>query len=64
MYSHGEAEGVGEEDGSVHWVHRTVSDMEQRGRVVEAQVADGRDGEGWLKKNKRSVSLKCILIQL
>lgn len=36
VYPHGKAEGVREEDGSVHWVDRTVSDMEQCGRVVEA----------------------------
>lgn len=45
VYPHGEAEGVGEEDGSVHRVDRTVSDMEQCGRVVEAQVADRQDGK-------------------
>lgn len=45
MYPHGKAEGVSKEDGSVHWIDWTVSDMEQRGCVVEAQVADRRDGK-------------------
>lgn len=45
VYPHGEAKGVSEEDGSVHRVDRTVSDMEQCGCVVEAQVADRRDGK-------------------
>lgn len=49
VYPHGKAEGVSEEDGSVHWVNGTVSDMEQRGCVVEAQVANRQDGKGALK---------------
>lgn len=32
------AEGVGEVDGPVHWIYRTVSDMEKGGCVVKAQV--------------------------
>lgn len=43
MYPDGKAEGVCEEDGSVHWVHRTVPDVEQCSCVVEAQVAARRD---------------------
>lgn len=41
VYPDGEAEGVGEEDGSVHRVHGAVPDVEQSGRLVEAQVAAG-----------------------
>lgn len=36
--AYGEVEGVGEVDGPVHWIYRTVSDVEQGGRVVKAQV--------------------------
>lgn len=33
-----EVEGVGEVDGPVHWIYGTISDVEQGGRVVKAQV--------------------------
>lgn len=36
--SYGEVKGVGEVDGPVHWIYRTVSDVEQGGCVVKAQV--------------------------
>lgn len=49
MYPDGEAEGIGEEDRSVHGVNGTVSDVEQCGRVVEAQVADRGENKQWLK---------------
>lgn len=45
MYPNGKVEGICEEDGSVHRVHRTVSDVEQCGCVVEAQVAATGDDE-------------------
>lgn len=38
MDAYGEAEGVGEVDGPVHRIYRTVSDVEQCGCVVKAQV--------------------------
>lgn len=38
MDAYGEVEGVGEVDGPVHWIYRTVSDVKQGGRVVKAQV--------------------------
>lgn len=50
MYPDGKAEGVGEEDRSVHGVDGAVSDVEQRGRVVEAQVADRGENKQRLKK--------------
>lgn len=45
MYPDGKAEGVCEEDGSVHWVDRAVPDVEQRRCVVKAQVAARGDGK-------------------
>lgn len=43
MYPDSKAEGIGEEDGSVHRVYRAVPDVEQRSCVVKAQVAARRD---------------------
>lgn len=43
MYPDGKAEGICEEDGSVHGVHRTVPDVEQCSCVVKAQIAARRD---------------------
>lgn len=34
----GEVEGVGEVDGSLHWIYRTVPNMKQGGCVVESQI--------------------------
>ncbi len=36
--AYGKVESIGEVDGPVHWIYRTVSDVEQGGCVVEAQV--------------------------
>lgn len=36
--AYGEVKGVGEVDGPVHWIYGTVSDVEQGGRVVKAQI--------------------------
>lgn len=38
MDAYGKVESIGEVDGPVHWIYRTVSDVEQGGCVVEAQV--------------------------
>lgn len=38
MYAYGKVKGIGEVDGPVHRIYRTVSDVEQGGCVVEAQV--------------------------
>lgn len=38
VYAYGKVKGVGEVDGPVHRIYRTVSDVEQGGCVVEAQV--------------------------
>ena len=46
MYADSKVEGVGKEDGSVHGVYWTVSDVEQHGRVVKAQVARRGRREG------------------
>lgn len=43
VYPDGKAEGICEEDGSVHGVHRTVPDVEQCSCVVKAQIAARRD---------------------
>lgn len=42
MYPDCEAEGICEEDGSVHRVHGAVPDVKQCGCVVKAQVAATR----------------------
>lgn len=42
VYPDCEAEGICEEDGSVHRVHGAVPDVEQCGCVVKAQVAATR----------------------
>lgn len=42
MYPDGKTEGIREENGSVQRVNGTISDVEQRSRVVKAQVADKR----------------------
>lgn len=38
MDAYGKVEGISEVDGPVHWIYRTVSDVEQGGCVVKAQV--------------------------
>lgn len=38
MYAYSKVEGVGEVDGPVHRIYRAVSDVEQGGCVVKAQV--------------------------
>lgn len=43
MYAYGKVESISEVDGPVHWIYRTVSDVEQGGCVVKAQVP--RNGE-------------------
>lgn len=40
----GKAERVGEVDGPVHRVYRAVSDVEQGGCVIEAQIPDKQVG--------------------
>lgn len=46
--SDSEAKCVGEVDGPVHRVYRTVSDVEQGGGVIEAQIPDKHTGGvGW-----------------
>lgn len=45
VYPDGKAEGICEEDGSVHWVDRTVPDVEQCCCVVKAQVTARRDDQ-------------------
>ncbi len=45
MNPDGKAEGIREEDGSVHGVDGTVPDVEQRGCVVKAQIAERREGK-------------------
>lgn len=45
VYPDGKAEGIREEDGSVHWVDRAVPDVEQCSCVVKAQVAAKRDNQ-------------------
>lgn len=42
----GKAERVGEVDGPVHRVYRAVSDVEQGGCVIEAQIPDKQVGWG------------------
>lgn len=43
MDAYGKVESISEVDGPVHWIYRTVSDVEQGGCVVKAQVP--RNGE-------------------
>lgn len=45
VYPDCKAEGICEEDGSVHWVDRTVPDVEQCCCVVKAQVTARRDDQ-------------------
>lgn len=53
VYPDSKAEGICEEDGSVHRVYRAVPDVEQRSCVVKAQVAARRDEKPQnLKENR------------
>lgn len=40
MYPDGKTEGICKENGSVHWVNRTVPNVKQCSCVVKAQVAE------------------------
>lgn len=42
MYPDGKTEGICKVNGSVHRVNRTIPNVEQRSRVVKAQVAERR----------------------
>lgn len=50
MYPDGKTEGICKENGSVHWVNRTVSNVKQCSCVVKAQVAEKERGG----KNQRN----------
>lgn len=55
MDAYGKVEGVGEIDGPVHWIYRTVSNVEQGGRVVKAQVPRTDEGKclfSWDQDNR------------
>lgn len=49
MDADGKVESIGEEDGPVHWIYRTVSDVEQGGCVIKAQVPGNGEQEYTVK---------------
>lgn len=50
MNAYGKVEGIGEVDGSVHRIYRTVSYVEQGGCVVEAQVPENDEHKNYVNQ--------------
>lgn len=63
MDENGKVESVGEADGPVHWIYRTVSDVKQGGCVVKAQVPITDRGNVFSHGTKTTDMLNMIMNQ-